>query len=176
METKLYKLSVHLALASVLAVCGVLGVNGYAAVATSSLGVTTQVIGSCSITATPLAFGNINVLPNVNIDNQSTLNATCTNGTPYVIGLNAGVSSGATVTARKMTRLSGGSQTIQYRLFSDSARLVNWGNGATVTNGEKAGTGSGVAQPIIVYGRIPPGQNLAPAAIYNDTITATINY
>jgi spore coat protein U-like protein len=169
--------TVRLALASVLAVgSGVLGINGYAAVATSSLSVTTQVVGSCSITTTPLAFGNINVLPNANIDRTSTLNATCTNGTPYVIGLNAGISVSATVTARKMTRTTGGTQTIQYRLFSDSARLVNWGNGATVTSGEKSGTGSGVAQPITVYGRIPPGQNLAPAATYNDTITATINY
>jgi spore coat protein U-like protein len=175
MKTNLYKLSVRLALASVLAVgSSVLGFNSYAAVATSSLSVTTQVVGSCSITATPLAFGSINVLSNANIDRTSTLNATCTNGTPYVIGLNAGLN--GTVIARKMKRISGGTQTIQYILYSDSARTTNWGNGATVVAGEKSGTGNGVAQPITVYGRIPLGQTTAPAATYNDTITATINY
>lgn len=168
--------TVRLVLVSVLAVGGVLGVNSYAEVAINSVSVVTQVVASCSITATPLAFGSINVLPKANIDNQSTLNATCTNGTAYVIGLDAGVSNGATVTERKMTRISGGSQTIQYMLYSNPSRTSNWGNGSTVTNGEFAGIGSGVAQLITVYGRIPPGQNHAPAATYNDIITATINY
>jgi spore coat protein U-like protein len=159
-----------------LAVGGGLVSNGHAAVATGNLSVTTQVIGSCSITATTLAFGNVNIVLNTIIDGQSTLNATCTNGTPYVVGLSAGISVSATVTAHKMTRTAGGTQTIQYILYSDSNRTTNWGNAATVTNGEVAGVGNGVAQPIPVYGRIPTGQNLAPAASYADTITATINY
>lgn len=148
------------------------GVNSYAATSTGTFGVSATVAASCTISGTSLAFGSFDVL-GANVDNTSTLTATCTNGSAYVIGLNEGVGTGATVTDRKMLS---GTDLLNYSLFSDSARTVNWGNGVTVVAGEVAGTGNGTGQSITVYGRIPTGQTSVPAGAYTDTITATINF
>ena len=76
------------------------------------------------------------------------------------------------MTTRKMTGqyLNG---TLAYSLFSNSAMTTNWGN--TVGTDTSAGTGTGAAQTLTVYGKIPAGT--APAADgYSDTITATVTY
>jgi spore coat protein U-like protein len=63
--------------------------------------------------------------------------------------------------------------TLGYSLFSNSGMTTNWGQ--TVGVDTVAGTGTGVAQPLTVYGQIPTGT--APAADgYFDTITATVTY
>jgi spore coat protein U-like protein len=69
--------------------------------------------------------------------------------------------------------MKSGSYTLNYSLFSDSARTVNWGN--TVGTDTVAGTGNGSGQSIIVYGRLPGGQALN-IGTYTDTITATVTY
>ena len=71
--------------------------------------------------------------------------------------------SGTTVTAARLN----------YFLYSDSARTVNWGNTVgTDTIHLTAG-----AAPIVstVYGRVPAGQFVAPDA-YLDTINVTVTY
>jgi spore coat protein U-like protein len=60
-----------------------------------------------------------------NVDNTFTLNVQCTNTTPYHIGLDAGTGTAATVAVRKMTN---GSNTINYSLYTDSTRTTVWGN------------------------------------------------
>ena len=84
--------------------------------------------------------------------------------------MNAGTGSGATVTTRKMTNSS---NTLSYSIYRDSNRTNVWG----VTSGSNVltGTGTGAAQSINVYGRIPVNQT-APAAAYTDTVTVTVTY
>ena len=60
-----------------------------------------------------------------------------------------------------------------YRLFSDAAYTVNWGN--TVGVDTVAMVGNGLGQPNTAYGEIPAGQYFAPG-IYTDTITVTVTY
>jgi spore coat protein U-like protein len=62
---------------------------------------------------------------------------------------------------------------LNYSLFSDSARAVNWGN--TVGTDTVAGIGTGSAQTITVYGTIPSNQGNR-AGTYADTITVTVTY
>jgi len=134
--------------------------------ATTSFTVTAVVQATCSLSAIALAFGTYT---GVVLKAQSTLTINCTNTTAYTIGLNAGTSSGSTVTSRLLT--GAGGVEMGYSLFSDAARTVNWG----LTTNTVAGTGSGVAQTIPVYGQMPAGQPVKPGT-YNDTITATITY
>jgi spore coat protein U-like protein len=69
--------------------------------------------------------------------------------------------------------MKAGSALINYSLFSDSGRTVNWGN--TVGTDTVAATGNGSAQAYNVYGRIPAQTTPAPAT-YTDTITVTVTY
>ena len=103
------------------------------------------------------------------VDSTSTLSVTCTNTTPYNIGLSAGLATGATVTTRKMTGPA--SATLNYALFSNAARTVNWGN--TVGTDTVSSTGNGIAQLSSVFGRLAVGQFVRPGA-YSDTIIVTV--
>jgi len=101
----------------------------------------------------------------------STITVTCTNTSPYNVGLNAGTAPGATVTTRKMS--GPGGALLAYALYQDAAHSINWGN--TVGTDTVAGTGNGNAQALTVYGQVGAGQFVTPGA-YVDTITATITY
>nr|WP_230463626.1 spore coat U domain-containing protein [Burkholderia ubonensis] len=129
--------------------------------------VTATVDATCQITTTPLAFGTYT---GAQTDATSTVSVTCTNTTPYNVGLDAGLAPGATVTTRAMS-ITGAS--LPYSLFQDAGRTVNWGN--TVGTDTVAGTGNGSTQALTVYGRLAAGQLVTPGA-YTDTITATITY
>ena len=105
-----------------------------------------------------------------NVDEQANLQVTCTPGTAYDIGLNEGGGAGATTSVRKMTAAG---VTIDYELYQDPGRSVNWGN--TVGTDTRDDTGTGSAQTFAVYGRVPPQATPAPA-VYSDTIPVTVTF
>ena len=140
-----------------------------AATATTTFNVSLTITSSCTVSATAMAFGSSGVIV-ANIDNTSTITVTCTNTTPYNVGLDAGTATGATVTTRKMTA---GGATVNYALYQNAGRTTNWGN--TVGTDTEAGTGNGSGQALTVYGRVPSQSTPAPGA-YSDTITVTVTY
>jgi len=163
--------TIKLALPGAFLGCLVLGLtpsSASAATATTTFAVTATVQATCLVSATPMAFGTYT---GTQATSSSTVSVTCTNTTPYNVGLNAGVATGATVSSRKMTGPS--SALLNYSLFSDSARTVNWGQ--TVGTDTVSGSGNGTAQALTVYGQVAAGQYVAPGA-YTDTITATVTY
>jgi spore coat protein U-like protein len=138
-----------------------------ASTATTTFAVSVTVQATCLITASSLSFGTYTGVVTVA---TSTLSITCTNTTPYNVGLDPGLAPGATVTSRQM---SSGGILMPYAVFSDMARTINWGQ--TVGVDTVTGTGSGIAQVLTVYGQIPAGQFVNPGT-YTDTITATVTY
>jgi len=141
-----------------------------AATATTTMTVQMTITATCLVnSASALNFGTQGVLA-TNVDQTSTLQVTCTNTTPYNIGLNVGTGAGATVAARKMTS---GANTVNYTLYRNSTRTTLWGN--TVGTDTVAATGNGAAQSYTVYGRVPPQAAPAPGT-YTDTITVTVTY
>ena len=142
----------------------------FAATATSTFTVQATITATCTInSAATLNFGTQGILT-ANVDQTSTIAVTCTNTTPYNVGLDAGTGSGATVASRKLT--SGGA-TLNYTLYSDSGRTTVWGN--TVSTDTLAGTGNGASQSLTVYGRLFSQTTPAPGT-YTDTITVTVTY
>jgi spore coat protein U-like protein len=136
---------------------------------TTTFAVTANVVATCVVSATPMAFENyVSISP---ADSTSTITVSCSDLTTYNVGLNAGTSTGATVTTRKMKGT--GTAVLNYHLYSDSARSVNWGN--TVGTDTVTGTGTGAPQLLTVYGQVPAGQGPA-AGTYTDTITATVTF
>jgi spore coat protein U-like protein len=141
-----------------------------AATATTTMTVQMTIAATCLVnSASTLNFGTQGVL-STNVDQTSTVQVTCTNTTPYNIGLNAGTGTGATVATRKLTS---GATTVNYTLYSNSTRTTLWGN--TVGTDTVAATGNGAAQSYTVYGRVPPQAAPAPGT-YTDTITVTVTY
>jgi spore coat protein U-like protein len=127
---------------------------------------TTCVLNSAS----NLNFGTAGVLA-APINDQSTITVTCTNTTPFNIGLDKGVNGGS-VTTREMKGVVSAAL-INYSLFSNAPMTNNWGQ--TIGTDTVASTGTGSAQPFTVYGQIPAQTTPAPDT-YNDTITVTVTY
>ncbi len=106
-----------------------------------------------------MSFGNYN---GALLSATATLNATCSTGTPYTIGLTAGTGTGATVAVRKM-KSTVGAEELNYTLSQDSAHTINWGN--TPPTDTVAGTGNGAVQPHTVFGQIPSRSSFKLASI-----------
>lgn len=143
-----------------------------AATTTTTFQVTATVNSACTVSATDLAFGVYDPSAADN-DKTSTVTTTCTLATPYDIGLNAGIAAGATVTTRKMKHATL-TDLINYSLFSDASRTVNWGNTVS-TDTVHVASALGTPEVHTVYGRIPTGQYVT-AGSYADTITVTVTY
>ncbi|MDN3565354.1 spore coat U domain-containing protein [Paeniroseomonas aquatica] len=139
----------------------------HAATTTTTMAVSATVLSFCSVSALPLAFGNYS---GALLSASTTVSVTCTLGTTFNLGIDAGLGSGATVAARQMTF---GGNTLTYGLYSNA--------GATTVIGTSIGTntisstGTGSSQSITVYGQVPAGQAVAPG-LYTDTVTVTITY
>jgi spore coat protein U-like protein len=142
---------------------GLASTSAFASTATAAFAVTATVQTNCTVSATALGFGNYTGAVNAA---QTSILVTCTNTTPYTLGLSAGGGTSATVTARSMTGPA--SAQLNYGLFTDSGHTINF---ATLASAN----GTGAAQTINVYGQIPAGQFVAPGA-YADSITATVTY
>ena len=156
---------------SICALCVLAGLNStplLAATATTTFSVTATIQATCLISANSLNFGTYT---GAQVTATTSVSVTCTNTTPYNIGLNAGTATGATVTSRKMTGT--GNSTLNYELFQDSAHSTNWGQ--TVGTDTHPATGTGSAQTHTVYGLVPGNQYPEPGS-YSDTITATVTY
>ncbi|OZI18931.1 hypothetical protein CAL26_14765 [Bordetella genomosp. 9] len=132
--------------------------------------ITANVINDCTISATPMNFGTQGLLDR-QVDAVSTLNVQCTNSDAYRIALNGG--NNGTVTNRRMLR-AGGTQTVDYQLYTDSSRSIPWGDG-TAGTAMVENTGTGASQSVTVYGRVRAQTSPVPGA-YADTVTATIYF
>lgn len=147
-----------------------LSFNASAATATSSMAVTASVAAACTVSAVPLAF---TAYTGTDVSSSSTLTVTCTNGSPYTIGLGAGLGAGATTSTRSLTNATD-SVALNYGIYQEAAHSTNWGE--VIDTDTLAGTGSGIGQPISVYGLIPAGQTSTTVGSYTDTVLVTVNY
>jgi spore coat protein U-like protein len=132
---------------------------------------TATVAPNCrAYTTTDLDFGSIPGLITSNSDQTSTIGMTCTGRTAWNVGLNNGQNASGSI--RRM-RLGATSNYVAYELYSDPGRTTRWGN--TINTDTIPGTGTGLAQSLTVYGRVPATQTV-PSGSYSDIITVTVTY
>ncbi len=149
--------------------------NAVSTVTTTFL-VQVTLTASCAVSANTLNFGSSVGLLTTAVTGSSTLSVTCSNTTPYNVGLDAGTVSGSTVAARLMAGTTAGNTgtTLQFQLCSDGVSCATtWGN--VIGTNTVTGTGSGVAQTLTVYGKVPVQTSPKPD-LYQTTITATVTY
>jgi spore coat protein U-like protein len=169
-----------------LAVAGALlgAVSGAsAATTTGTFTVSANVLKTCSVSATNLAFGNYTPGGGA-LTSTSTVSVLCTNGTTFTTALNGGSTTGGTVAQRLMAE-GGGSGTLQYNLYTTAAHTTVWGDG-TGSSVTQPGTGAGMAnanaQSLTVFGQLPDNATNQAAPVtgattaYSDTITVTVTY
>jgi spore coat protein U-like protein len=139
---------------------------------TTTFNTTASVAAQCNVSAANLSFGTVNPVSS-QVDATTALTVNCTKNSAYTVGLDAGVTAGATIAQRLMAN---GADTMQYNLYTNAARSSIWGNtvGSWVSG---SGAGLGIAQTLTVYGRVASGQsNLAVGNYQENTITVTVTY
>ncbi|QJE01903.1 spore coat U domain-containing protein [Massilia forsythiae] len=139
---------------------------------TSSFDVTMKIVADCTIAANGLDFGQTQGVLARTVTASSAINVTCTNTTPYNVGLNAGTGAGSSGTARYLSGTGANTNTVRFNLYQAPGATL-WGN--TQGTDTMAGTGSGALQTLTVYGEIPAQASPAPDS-YKSTITATVYF
>ncbi|WP_192256484.1 Csu type fimbrial protein [Mesorhizobium silamurunense] len=125
------------------------------------------VAANCLVSTHDIDFGSTGAL-SANVDTTGQVSVTCTPAAAYTVSLNGGTT-GSPPAARKMSK---GAETVTYGLYKDADRTQPWGDAAGST---VPGTGSGIAQNLTVYGRVPP-QATPSAGVYTDTVVVTVTY
>lgn len=134
--------------------------------------VSVNVVKSCLVSADPLDFGIVDGIPSsANIDAATAIRVTCSQPTAYAVRLipSNNNTNGA---GAMLGQSAGNSDTVPYRLYSNSGRSVLWGS---QPSNDVDGTGTGVQQTLPVYGRVPGLPNVRPDA-YQDTVTVNVVY
>lgn len=137
--------------------------------ATTSFTARTLILGGCTVAASTLDFGTQGLLDTAR-DASANLSVTCPLATSYTVGLGPGSAGGGAAPTARTMRL--GVDAVTYGLYRDAARSLAWGS---TTGLLYTGTGSGLAQSIPVYGRVPV-QDTPPAGTYTDTVVVTVTY
>jgi spore coat protein U-like protein len=147
----------------------VCGTNGLYTGLAMNFTLSVTLLPSCSVSAIAMNFGIVGTLT-ANVDASANLSVTCTISAPYTVSLSPGASTGATTSNRAMTGPGG---KVKYALYQNSGRTTNRGNNIGVDT--VAGTGTGAAQSMPVYGRVAP-QTTPSVGTYTDTVVVTVSF
>jgi spore coat protein U-like protein len=133
---------------------------------------------ACTVSTTPVAFGNYDVLSATPTDSTGNVQISCSEWWPfnYNVIVSIGPGYGGNINPRTMHL----ADLLNYYLYTAAARTTVWGNGTSGTstqtvNLSTTGWFRTVTRDLPVYGRIPASQNVSIGA-YVDTLTVTITY
>jgi spore coat protein U-like protein len=138
----------------------------------ASFDVTMRIVADCAIGANGIDFGQTQGVLSTAVTGSSNISVTCSNTTPYNIGLNAGTGTGSSGTTRYLSGTGTNTGTVRFNLFQ-APGATPWGN--TQGTDTLGGTGNGSAQNLTVYAEIPVQATPTPDS-YKSTITATVYF
>jgi spore coat protein U-like protein len=162
-----------------MAICGLaIGpLPAEAGTATGTLTVQLTITSACTIGAATLNFGSDagTSLLTTALTANTTVSVTCTNGSPYAIGMGQGSYYSTT------NRMANGTNYIGYSLYQNSTLTEPWTTAAssttcTTTGDCYLGTGNGTAQTVTIYGQVPTVAVAPASGSYSDTVVMTIMY
>jgi spore coat protein U-like protein len=135
------------------------------ATSTLTFGIAVNVVAACTISGATLNFGTVGSLATA-INGLATFTVTCNKGFGYTVALDKGIN-GTSVTNRKMRGGVSNSEYINYNLYIDPARTVNFTSGG--------GTTTGAPMTYGIWGRVPV-QTTPSQGTYTDTVLITLTY
>jgi spore coat protein U-like protein len=140
--------------------------------ASASLTVNATVTKNCTISTTPVAFGNYDpVVANATtpLDGQGGVTVTCTKGAIASVGLNVG-----SYPAGGRRMFAGANAFLPYELYKDTTRTQLWGNDSG-TDFDIPAAPDRNPRTYQVFGRVLAAQDAA-VGNYADTVVATVNF
>lgn len=136
----------------------------------------------CTVSATPLVFGNYDPLSGSAVLVSATVTLSCVTALGPLAAIPYTVSLGPSQTSGTMLRSMAGplGARLQYNLYTSAARSVVWGDGSGGSQSlpgsvTPASLGVPVVQPHTVHGSVPAQQSVRVGA-YADGILVTVDY
>ncbi|NNC22684.1 fimbrial major subunit CsuA/B family protein [Salinisphaera sp. USBA-960] len=147
--------------------------SALAATESSTMNVSARVDPTCTVYASiPIRFQIYAPNDSSPHHSRTSINASCTKGTEYELGLGAGKnSSHSERTTRAMS--DGNGHYLSYELYLTNAYNTVWkdiGSDSTAKN-----TAQASSDRHVVYGQIPPRQFITPGQ-YSDTVNVTLKF
>jgi spore coat protein U-like protein len=139
--------------------------------ASNSLPVSATVSASCTLTTSPMMFGNAAILSGT-LDSTSSLSLRCPPSTSFGISIDNGKNYNR---QRRMASDPGAFpffRYVNYEVYKDAARTQVWGSSAGRTMVGTIPRGGTVT--MTMYGRVPAAIILPTA--YRDTLTVTVDF
>lgn len=155
------------------ALAAVAATPAMAGTASNTMPVSVNIINSCTISASPMAFGTLTAIGGANVDTTASVDLACTTGANYDVSMDFGVN--PTAGQRYLVSTSNAANKIPYSIYTDAGRTAAWGN----TSGTNTVAGTAGATGVVsltAYGRIPSSAGSMPAGAYIDTVTVTVNF
>ena len=147
-----------------------IGVQAHAQSASNSFAVNASVQTACGVTANTVNFGTLPPgAATTQVDALGAIVVTCSLGISYTVALDPGANAQGSNRRMRHATLT---QYLGYDLYRNAARTQRWRDTPGL---DVSGTGSGTAQSLAVYARLPAGQT-PPAGAYLDTVTAIVRY
>lgn len=128
---------------------------------------------ACTVSTTPVSFGPYDVFSPSPADSTGTITFTCDANTNVTTSIGQSPNSGG-FNPRKM-KLAGGTDLLNYNLYTDATYTSIWGDGTSGTATVTKRARRNEPMTLIVYGRIFPGQDVL-AGSYSETLTVTITW
>jgi len=150
--------------------------SAHAQTASGNLSITFNLGASCTTAqVTPVTFPGAATGTIAAETATGSISVNCTSGALYNVGLDAGLhpSTAGNTSTRRMAGTVNTTKYVTYDLWQDSGDSTHWGN--TPPTDTVGGTGTGSAQTISVYGKIP-AQTEATADAYADTVGITVYF
>ena len=140
----------------------------HAGTATSTMSVSANIAGTCSVGATSMAFGTY--ASTAASTATAPIQVTCTNGVVAQVSLNQGNNNNKAAAYGSRALANGGANYLGYDIYTDNTYATVWNTTNTVP---VTSTGSPVT--VDAYGRIPAGQTPATGS-YSDSVTITVTF
>jgi len=132
---------------------------------------------ACSMSVNNVSFGTYDVSGTAPLDSDTgKINISCTEDVNKATVTISRSATSNSFNPRKM-KLATGTDFLNYNIYTTSARSTIWGDGTGGTSSVQVNRPQGKPNPwaqiLIIYGRIPAGQNVSVGS-YSDNLTVTL--
>ena len=137
----------------------------------SAMPVSAEVVGRCTVTATPMHFTVVTPGATTNVDSSATVQVQCSTISFFLITMDNGQN--ALAGQRRMIGTVSG-DFLEYDIYKNPARTQRWGTG--FFGGRFGLTFGGGPANFTAYGRIPTVSTFNAADGYSDNVTVTLTF
>lgn len=136
------------------------------------LSVASTAQAGCFIAAGGMSFGAYNVADPFPRDTMLVLTVSCQEVQARDVSISIGPSANSGGIQIRQMKWAAGNDILSYNLFADASRTQVWGDGTSAAPVVVQGVTRDSPQQLVVFGRIPAGQNVSVGS-YGDVIIVT---